>query len=446
MKEKSLTELNAEYIQSIKEHLKENTKSSQAYYNYIENSTAKYHGEPVYALYMPKLLSREAAAYLKEAAETMYSILAKVIERYLADEEYRKQFGFDPELEELILVPRQYTCPLPVARVDIFLNEKDMSFQFCEFNTDGTSSMNEDRELNLALRETAVYKEMSQKYKISTFELFDSWVCQFISIYQTYKKKVDHPYIAIVDFLEKGSSMEEFDQFKKSFQRAGYEAEICEITKLRYEKGSLYSPTGHKIHAIYRRAVTCDIMAQKEDVWDFLEAVKGQAVCLIGSFCTQVAHNKILFKLLHEEDTQRILTEKEREFIRLHIPATALLNRENVEKYKVLSEKDKYIIKPEDSYGARGVYAGIHFSPEEWEKKIEDHVNKDYLVQEFYTPYQTDNIDFLKKKPEFLPYSNLTGLYVYNGTFHGVYSRQSKKEIISTVYDENVVATVILED
>ena len=37
--------------------------------------------------------------------------------------------------------------------------------------------------------------------------------------------------------------------------------EICNIRDMTYEKGVLYSASGHPVDVIYRRAVTCDIMA-----------------------------------------------------------------------------------------------------------------------------------------------------------------------------------------
>ncbi|MBR2403158.1 MAG: hypothetical protein IKB01_10420, partial [Lachnospiraceae bacterium] len=99
-------------------------------------------------------------------------------------------------------------------------------------------------------------------------------------------------------------------------------------------------------------------------------------------------------------------------------------------------------IKPKNSYGARGIFAGVSCPQEEWEKAVEENKNKNYIMQRFIMPYQTYNIDFHKKNDTLKKYSNLTGLYVYNGKFAGVYSRQSKKEIISSEYDENDIATV----
>ena len=73
------------------------------------------------------------------------------MDAYAKDEDYRRLFGFEPKLEELILREPTYDSPIPIARIDIFYNEETGDFKFCEFNTDGTSAMNEDRELNIAI-------------------------------------------------------------------------------------------------------------------------------------------------------------------------------------------------------------------------------------------------------------------------------------------------------
>ena len=52
--------------------------------------------------------------------------------------------------EELILRADPAVSLLPMARIDFFYNEQTGAYKYCEFNTDGTSAMNEDRELNLA--------------------------------------------------------------------------------------------------------------------------------------------------------------------------------------------------------------------------------------------------------------------------------------------------------
>lgn len=446
LKQMKMNEINRYYIKLIEDNFEQNRITHAKSVEYLKNSTARYHGETIYSLYAPKLFPENVIKYLDESVNTIYSILEKVIKEYINSEDYRKLFGFDKMLEELILIDRGYASYLPMARVDIFLNEEDLSFKFCEFNADGTSSMNEDRELNIALTKTDAYLKMIEKYELQTFELFDSWAEEFMKVYETYHKKISNPRIGIVDFLEKGSSIEEFNMFKKSFEKAGYEAEVCEIRELRYKDNVLYSASGKRIDAIYRRAVTSDIMDHIDEVSDFIQAVKEQNICLVGSFCTQVIHNKILYKLLFHERTLRFLNDQERQFIKEHVPYTVVLNETECDINEIINHKDKWIIKPEDSYGAKGVYAGVNFDASKWKSLIMENLDNHYLLQEFNMPYQSINIDFYKEKPEYKNYSNLTGLYVYNGKFKGIYSRQSVKEIISTQYDENVIASVMVKD
>ena len=50
------------------------------------------------------------------------------------------------------------------------------------------------------------------------------------------------------------------DATEKMFRQKGMECEICDIRELVYENGRLKTPTGMEIDAIYRRAVTSDIV------------------------------------------------------------------------------------------------------------------------------------------------------------------------------------------
>ncbi len=438
--------LEEQYKKAIEDDFEQNRISANQVLRYIEGSTAKYKGDAIYSLYMPKLFPASVVEYLKENAEIMYGILTKVTDRYLTDAAYRKLFSFDSVLEDLILHCPRYENKIPIARLDIFLNEEDLSFKFCEFNTDGTSAMNEDRELNIAVKRAKVFRDFEQKYTLGSFELFDSWVQQFEQIYRTEPNHLETPHVAIVDFLEKGCSTEEFEEFRSAFERAGFSAEIAEIRNLKNTKEGLFSEKGNKIDVIYRRAVTSDILEHMSEVQDFLSAVKDEKVCLIGDFCTQIAHDKILFYILHQQDTHSFLTQQEIQYIDMHIPYTVKLDDDQIEKNEVIEHRERWLIKPRNSYGARGIFAGIHYSLEEWKKAVSDHKNNDYILQEFVLPYQSWNIDFHKDKPEFLKYSNLTGMYMYNGKMSGLYSRQSEHEIISNYYDENDIASVCVSE
>ncbi len=410
-------------------------------------STAYSHGILVHTLYIPKIFTEEANMYFKYISDTMYAILDKVIREYENNAEYRKLFGFDKKLEELILRPRAYDCSLPIARIDIFFNEDDFSFKFCEFNADGASAMNEDRELNNVMSKTLAYKQFAEKFNVRTSEFFESWVNTFLSIYAETENALKKPHVAIVDFIH-GETNNEFEMFRKTFNKKSCTCEVCEITALKYENGALYSESGKRIDAIYRRAVTCDIMEHYDEVQPFIQAVKDNSVILIGDFRTQIIHNKLVFKILHDKATAKFLTDEECQFIKEHIPFTTTLTDETVKKYKVFENKDKWVIKPEDSYASKGVYAGVEDDDvKKWHKAVKENIGNHYLLQEYCTPYERPNIDLLyNSEAEYMNYSNITGLFVYGGRMQGVYSRIAKNSIISTQYSEMSLPTIIVSE
>ena len=442
-----MLEPNLYYKGLVDSDMKRSIREAKKAQERMLKSTAYSHGILVHTLYIPKIFTEEAELYFKHISDTMYAILDKVIREYESNPEYRSLFGFDKHLEELILRPRAYDCSLPIARIDIFFNEEDYSFKFCEFNADGASAMNEDRELNNVMSKTAAYKQFAEKFNIRTSELFESWADTFLKIYSETENAAKKPHVAIVDFMH-GEANNEFEYFKKTFNKKKCTCEICEITNLKYKNGTLYSESGKKIDTIYRRAVTCDIMEHYDEVQPFIQAVKDNAVVLIGDFRTQIIHNKIVFKILHDKATSAFLTDEECEFIAEHIPFTTELTSEAVKKYGVLENKDKWVIKPEDSYASKGVYAGVEDTDEKkWHKYVKENIGNHYLLQEYCTPYERPNIDLLyDSNAEYMNYSNITGLFVYGGKFSGAYSRIAKNSIISTQYSEMSLPTIIVNE
>ena len=413
---------------------------------YLSASTAKYHDRVVRTLYVPKIFSDKEICYMREAITELYGIFDKVIAHYMQSAEYRQLFGFEPELEELILHQPLYSVNIPMARIDLFLNEKTRDFKFCEFNTDGASAMNEDRELNSAFRLSKAYQTFSAKYPCRSFELFDSWVKEALKVYREYAKAHDAvPNVCITDFMENATT-NEFYIFKEAFEKSGCRVSICDIRNLRYEDGVCYAQDGMPIDLVYRRAVTSDIMAHYDEVGAFLEAFRNDSFCLVGDFRTQIVHNKVLYKILHMKQTSEFLNKKQQLYIRNHIPYTVSLSdmfADAALTEQVFTDKDRWIIKPEDSYGSKGVYAGVELDAEAWKQMVQSKRGEKYILQEFCTPYRTDNIVFDNDGFSWIDTSNLTGLFVYNGQVAGIYSRISFEQMISTQYNEMALPTIV---
>ena len=432
------------YRNNINENMEENRKGALAMKEALEKSPLNHNGVLEKTLQIPKVIDEQTVEQFQAITEMTIRVFDKVIEEYRKNPEYRGLFPFSKELEELILLPPAYDGNLAICRLDLFYDKDSGDFRFCEINTDGTAAMYRDLEMRKALGFIPAHKAVEEAFELEPFELFDSWVQTFLSLYGTYGKKKENPFVVMADFLE-NATIKEFEEFERSFKKTGVDCEICDIRTLKYTDGALYTAQGKKIDAIYRRAVTADIMAHFEEVKDFVNAVRDDAVFIAGAFVTQIIHNKWIFHVLRHDMTKAILTKEEFDFVEKHIPLTLELTPEYISLEEVRSTKDRWIIKPMDAYASKGIYAaGKDYSQEDWDKLTGDLYGTGYLCQEYCRQYLTDNIDFAWGDGEWHPYINMPGLYVYNRKFAGVLMRMACEENIIVAHDNERTVPVFV--
>ena len=428
---------------------------------YMNNSTAIYHHEVVDSSYVPRLYSRETHERFAYIAETTYSILSKVMREYLENPSYRHVYDIDPRLVELILLPRGYDALLPFARVDLFLNEDDMSAQFCEFNADGSSGMNENREITASIANSEPFKAFAAAHQVRTCneELFAGWVDEFLKIYDTYDSKVANPHVAIVDFLENAIT-EEFKVFAGLFAERGIECSVYDVRDLAFENGELigkkafYGRDNARIDAIWRRSVTNDIIDNWEASQALISAVRECKVALVGSFAGHLVHDKQIFQVLHMPETQALLTDEENAFVRDTVPFTSFLTSDVVAERNVKATRENWIIKPTDAYGSKDVFAGSNYTDEQWAEIVDAHVDSKagapFLVQRYCTPFKTLALPLYGTEADAtvkpLLYNNMEGLYIYNGRFTGVFSRLGPEPVICKKTHGITAATIWVDE
>ena len=433
------------YKEHITAHMEENRTGALAMKELLEHSPLVWNGTLDKTVHIPKVFDEETVEEFRRIVSMSYRIFGKVIQEYRAHADYRKLFPFSKKLEELILLPEQYDGFLPIARMDLFYHEDTGEFQFCEINTDGTAAMLRDHELRKALIYNPAHQSVIRTFDLCPFELFDAWVETFLSMYASWPKRKERPNVAIVDFLE-NATLRDFEKFARHFQAHGVDCEICDIRKLRYRDGILYSAADNRVDAIYRRAVTADVMAHYDEVTDFLNAVRDGAVFLAGAFATQVIHTKWLFYVLHHTRTKSFLTEDERAFVAAHVPLTVEFSDAYISLDEIRAKKDEWMLKPMDAYASKGVYAaGREYSPRDWEALTQELYGKSSMIcQRYCTQFLTENIDFAWGDGAWHPFINMPGLYSYNGKFAGVLMRMACEENIIVAHENERTAPVFV--
>lgn len=237
-----------------------------------------------------------------------------------------------------------------------------------------------------------------------------------------------------MDFAESGITAD-FQAYKAAYLAKGYNCIIVDPRDLEYRDGGLYHGD-YRIDLVYRRIVTFELIEKAEEIPDFIEAYRNQAFCCIGSIRSQVVHNKIYFKVLHDEDTLEILTEEERAFVKKHIPMTGIFGGDDDGVFDlVLNNKDKFIMKPMDLNASQGVYVGKDLSMEEWEARLRKDWNNQYLYQEFVDTYSREYLVFKDGQFQAEDFSAVVGLFVFREEFAGTHIRIGQSNVISGVTD-----------
>ncbi|ATW23561.1 glutathionylspermidine synthase family protein [Candidatus Formimonas warabiya] len=400
----------------------------------VQHSVAQYKDKPVEFLYQPMFLTEADIQRFDHLTQQLYRILEKVIQHYLENKSFRAHFGFSPLLEELILKDPGYQTDIPIGRFDIFYDFDRGKFQFCELNTDGSSGMIEQQELARIFKHSLAMEELAKDYDLHDFELFDSWVKIVQNKYAEFSGSEEIPQVAIVDWIE-GKIPSEFVEFQKAFERAGCKTVIADPRSLEYREGKLYLQD-FRIDCIYRRVVTWEAIENAASIKNFIDAYLNGDVCTIGPFRSQIAHNKIIFALLHDQEKTPFLTEEERQFVKEHIPFTTIfdVNHADLLNY-TMENKDQLVLKPMDKYASRGVRVGRDYTPEEWRNIMLGEAKEEYLMQEFCRVPQIPMAFFSEEKVEFINSNYIIGLYMYDGRFQGIYTRSGTKNIIGSIVE-----------
>lgn len=411
----------------------------------MDRSTAICRRKTVPCSAVPSLFDAAARSRMQYACETMHAILGKVIERYRLDPSFRALFPFGPHAEKLVIDSWSEKTSLPFVRYDVFFDERTGDFVFCELNADGSSGMNEDREIARAMRTTAVFDRFEKTHRMEANELVESLIDVFIE--RADLGAIDTPSVAICDYLE-SATLSEFEVYRQRFLRRGISCEICDVRNLVADNEGLRLPSGRHIDAVWRRCVAGDLLAHWNDSQPLIEAMRSGKTRVLGDFSGLIVHDKRIFHVLHLPQMQSILSEAERAFVAHHIPYTADLDGSSIDLERVKHEKNRWVVKPADGYGARNVHLGIDYDAKHWRMLVDTCANgapaRPFIAQRFQVPFRSPAIpldESVNGKTKAESYARLLGLYAYGGRFAGVYSRLGPRNIVSGLFGGLTAAT-----
>jgi hypothetical protein len=172
--------------------------------------------------------------------------------------------------------------------------------------------------------------------------------------------------VAIVD-LPGVATAPEFELLAAAFRAAGHPTVVTTPAHLSFD-GDRLRVGGEPVDLLYRRFLVDDLRREPAAFGSIVGAVEARRVCMVNSLRTALLHCKGIFALLHDPDFP--VTDDERAFLRRHVPLTLLVD--DAARERVRREPDRWVLKPVDGHGGRGVVLGWAVGRAAWERAVDE--------------------------------------------------------------------------
>ena len=402
---------------------------------------------PLCVALRPNLISRWQYDAITAASETLYAALDRLERALLSDDDLRLLLDLDPREAELALADPGFRASSPSARLDGFVGD-DGVIRFVEYNAESPAGMAYNDELSAVFATLPVMKAFKKRHRLGAFPVRGK---QLAVLRRAHRPRGELRTVAIVDWRGL-PTLTEFEMFARFFAEHGLRAIICAPEDLTYARRALRA-NGTRIDVVYRRVLTSELLAKPEVARALTQAYLDGAVTVVNSFRAKLLHKKMSLALLSDDRYAKLYTPEQRRAIATHIPWTRKM-REGHTTYRgkvvdlvdlVAKKKDRFVLKPNDEYGGKGVILGWTVEQHEWEQTILAGLTSSYVVQEkvsvprYPFPVLLGRIHYLDLSIDHDP-------YLFWGKVSGCLTRLSSSALLNvTAGAGSVVPTYIVE-
>lgn len=261
--------------------------------------------------------------------------------------------------------------PANIFRIDGTVLRDHRKLKFIEFNTNNPGGFYNSDSLEMAIfaLDPAI-KKLSEKYSFSCYSRTDAFLNSVLGEYDRFRIERKKSLGNVVGILsDPDDPIVAYEQIVHSFEQKGFRAIMVPFNsdELKYEKGSV-TFGGERLAILNRRV---EDSKKVKSLKHIIQASRKGDVCVVNPFSSSILGMKKFYLLLHDSDFQRNLTTEMVDFIQEYVPITIDFNALDSVSYKtIIEQKDKYVIKVNNSEQGNGVFVGNSYSPFEWRDMI----------------------------------------------------------------------------
>lgn len=334
-------------------------------------------GRPVCTALRPRFLAPDQYRFLRDRAAAVLPALRAVYDRAVYDRPFRRQLRLQPWEEDLLGIETGYRDPNPASRLDGFFTA-DGRLRFTEFNADAPAGAGYADVLADTFQAVPAFREFQRCYHVSPIPCRPGVMHALTDAYRQWRgaSNGEPPRVAILDWREV-PTYREFVLFADYLRGMGIEARTVDPRAVEYANGRLWAGD-FPVTLVYKRVLTRELIERGGADHPVIRAARDRAVCVVNSLRSKVLARKASFAAITDERNESLFTAAQLRAVAEHVPWTRLLEeRKTVLDSRpidlvpfVLKNRERFVLKPNDATGGKGVVLGSEASAGEWERAV----------------------------------------------------------------------------
>ncbi|MEP6946438.1 MAG: hypothetical protein ABJA02_11015 [Acidobacteriota bacterium] len=353
----------------------------------LQRESGIMHGSrPISPFLRPYFLERSRYEVIRQAAFQINRAFESITALAIEDDRVMAELGMSEKEARWARLEPGYRGVSVNSRLDAFLTTD--SFAFLEYNGENPAGIGDQTSLESLFTHVPLVKDFlaanAHHFPQPHIRLLEV----LLSTYREFGGKKAKPNIAIVDW-EGVSTSPEFAILKEYFESSGHATRICDPHELEF-KGTSLSDGDFEIDVFFKRVIIHEFLEKFDERHPLYLACESGSICMANSFRSKIPHKKAGFAMLTDERYRSLFTAEQLATIRSHIPWTRTVRDEQTtyggEATDLLefirSARERFVLKPNDEYGGKGISFGWESTAAEWDKAIGHALESHYLVQE----------------------------------------------------------------
>ena len=343
---------------------------------------------PLCTVLRPRFFTPSQYQFLQDRIRLLMQAFDRAYRAALSDPVLRAQFRLEPWEEEVVQWDPGIREPSPLGRLDAFYQTDRDELWFTEYNAEVPAAPSYNDHLTEVFYSLPIMRKFSRRFELRPLPVQRNVVHALLETFYHWPGRTDDPRIAILDWKEV-PTYSEFVLMNQYFQSMGLSSRIIDPREMTYENGRLMAGDYH-VTLIYKRVLISELIKREGLNSPVVEAVRDGAACMVNPFRCVVLYKKASFAVLSDERNAEIFSDSEQEAIDSHIPWTRLVEeRTTIHRNRpvdlipyIVKYKERFVLKPNDDYGGRGIVLGWKANDEEWAVAVRNALINPYVVQE----------------------------------------------------------------